>query len=130
MAGDGHIPVSTQRYEYLDGSIEKKSLGFRRLFTIDLGVLTDGDDLDFVGNFLNSESQFVSAFSYTGTGGTVSEVDIRVVDNHPTWESTWRDAAEVGRQIILSLEENTVRVGWPSEQGYGYSYGADYGDNL
>ena len=130
LPGDGHKNIISRRFERLNGTITKKQLGFHRIFTLDLGVLTDGDDLDFIGLFLNSEAQYIGSYSYTGIGGTVDEADVRVVDMHPSWEASWENGAEVGRHIILTLEESTMRIGYPSEQGYGYAYGHDYGDHL
>ena len=126
LPGDGQMRVVSKQYEYLDGSLGKKQLGFHRIFQIKI-YMTDGDDLDFIGNFLNSTTQLVGAYSYTGPGGTVSEVDVGVVDTHETFNSTWDRGAEVGRYVNLVLEEQNIRVGWP--QGAGTGYGFDYGDS-
>ena len=39
-AGDGHVVVPGVYVGLLNGSIRKKQAGFRRVFTLDLGVIT------------------------------------------------------------------------------------------
>ena len=127
---DGHIGFPDLRPVFLNGSIRKKQANFRRVFKIDLNILTTAADLEFIGLFLNNEDQFIDSYSYAGIGGTINENDIRVVDRHLTYEAVWEGGIEAGRHVFLELEEADPRVGWPSEQGYGYAYGTDYGDHL
>lgn len=136
LACKGFLPMDHQvmfpdlRPVYLDGSVRKKQVGFRRVFTLDLGIITDASVLNFLGLFLNSEEQYISSFQYTAYGGTVTETDVRVVDAHPEFESVWESGVEIGRHIILRLEEADIRVGYPTASGYGANYGGLYGTGL
>jgi hypothetical protein len=132
----GFLPMDHQvmfpdlRPVYLDGSVRKKQMGFRRIFTIDLGFITDVSVLNFLGLFLNNEHQYISSFQYAAYGGTVTETDVRVVDRHSEFESIWEGGVEIGRHIILVLEEADIRVGYPTASGYGANYGGLYGTGL
>lgn len=72
---DGQVQFPDLKPVLLDGSRIKKQSAFRRCFTVDLGVLTDADDLSFIGNFLNSETQYLTHTYYGGFTGPVSEID-------------------------------------------------------
>jgi hypothetical protein len=127
---DGHTVFPELYPIYLNGSKRSKKAGFRRLFTIDLGIITTAATLESIGLFLNSNEQYIGSYTYTGIGGTVTEVDVRVVDRHPEFESVWEGGVEIGRRVVLNMEEADLRVGWPSATGYGASYGSAYGTGL
>ena len=108
-AGDGHVVVPGVYVGLLNGSIRKKQAGFRRVFTLDLGVITTAATLEFLGGFLASETQYLT-FTYDST----TETDLRVVDRHEEYEAGWINNIEIGRQILLRLEEANSRTAYPS----------------
>jgi len=196
--GDAHEVYPRLRPEYVDGGVRKFQAGFRRIFIVDLGVVTDGDDLDFLGLFLNNEYQYLT-YTYTLdyasasegtetiTGGSVgagyvqfdlvtdhnswtvgdtvaitsalglspsfpdgnyaisaipatnsfrvaeagysgaptdgdvirvtdsiTETDLRVVDNHPQWASPWESGVAIGSRFVLALTEADMRTSYPT----------------
>ena len=128
---DGMQFAEFSEYERLDGSLARRLLGFYRIFRINLGIITDPDELLFLGRYLTSNNQYIGSFTYAGTlGGSVTETDVGVVDNHADFTSAWEGGVEVGRQIFLELKEKSYRTDWPTNLGYGFSYGYDYGDHF
>ncbi len=125
-AGDHHVEFPGLRLTFLNGAKRKKFANFRRIFTVDLGVITNIDDLAFLGLFLINEYQYLT-YSYDG----VTETDVRVVDAHPEYQSNWMNGVEAERHIVLTLEEADGRTSWPAQAGYGFVYGGEkYGDHL
>ena len=125
-AGDHHIQFPGLRPVYLNGNVRKKQANFRRVFTLDLGIVTNANDLSFLGLFLNNEFQYLTY----AMDDLHSETNLRVVDDHSEWESQWEGGVEVGRRIVLRLEEADARTTYPVQSGYGFDYGSDYGDAL
>lgn len=121
---DGLTQNLYQRIPFLDGSVRKRLSGFRRFFEVNLGVVTDADDLMFLGNFLKSETQYL-----TYTYGLTSESSVRVIDANPEHSSEWLQGTEVQRMVILSLQEANVRTLYPSPtgEGFGYKFGSKFG---
>ena len=62
--GDAHEVYPRLRPELMGGKVFKKQVGFRRIFTIDLGIITAVADLEHIGQWLANESQYLT-FSYT-----------------------------------------------------------------
>ena len=125
---DGHVVFPELRPVYLNGAVRKKQAGFRRIFTLDLGIITTAATLEFLGLFLNNENQWVSSFSYRD--GLTVESDLRVVDRHSDFSAVWEGGVEIGRHIYLELEEADLRTSYPTASGYGFDYGRSYGDAL
>lgn len=125
---DGHTVFPELRPVYLNGNVRKKQAGFRRIFKLDLGVITNANLLAFLGLFLNNEAQWVSTYSYAN--GITTESDLQVVDDHSSFESVWEGGVEVGRHVYLVLEEADMRTTYPASAGYGFGYAEDYGDGL
>lgn len=109
---DGHVLATGGRKEYKDGSVELVQASFRRQFTINFGVLTVEDDLWHIGQFLNDEEQRLT-YSYTDSVGTITETDLRVVDNHEEFECEWVEGLDVAPRITLELEEADPRTAYP-----------------
>ena len=107
--GDGHVQFPKQRNEYLNGSVRKKQAGFRRVFEIDLGVLTAAADLAFLGGWLGSETQYLT-YSYDST----TETDLRVVDFAEEYEAEWINNIEIGRRVVIQGEEANLITAYPS----------------
>lgn len=106
---DHHVVFPQLRQEFLDGTVRAKKAGFRRVFTIDM-IVTDADDLLYIGSFLNAEAQYVSLFTYDST----NEADVRVVaTNDSEYSSEWIDGVELGRKVRLVLEEAAIRQTYP-----------------
>jgi hypothetical protein len=107
--GDGHVVFPAQYTVHLNGNLRKKQAGFRRVFDIDLGVLTSDDDLTAAAEWLASENQYLT-FTY----GSTTETDLRVVDRHPDYESEWLNNVEIGRRVVIRCEEAAIRSTYPS----------------
>ena len=119
---DSHVQFPQLRPGYLDGTIRKKQVGFRRRFTVDLGAVSSTTLLNFLGGFTQAEMQYVATYTY----GSVTEADLRVVDlNGEEYASEWMDGVEIGRRVILELEEAAIRTSYPSGTAT-----ADTGDML
>lgn len=111
-ATEGHRRVKSEIYEALDGHLAKKqAVGFRRIFTLDLGIITDVDVLHFVGLFLVSNACYISTYTYDG----ITETNVDVVPLGGTeFESVWKDGVEIGRSVVLRLEEANPRTSYPA----------------
>lgn len=108
--GDHHIVFPKLRPQFLDGRVRKKEAGFSRIITVDFGAVTDGDDLTYLGKFLNAEFQYVT-YTYDAT----TETDLRVVDlNGEEFQSNWQDGIEIGRMIVLDMQEAAIRQSYPT----------------
>ncbi len=126
---DGLVQNLYQRIPLLNGSIRKKLVGFVRQFVIDLGVVTNIDDLAFLGEFLTDTDQSIS---YTYYEGAIVETSVDVVDSHVEYQSVWIDGVEAGRRMVLTLVEATPRSLYPapSGEGFGYKFGSRFGTRL
>lgn len=109
--GDHHVVFPSLRQQFLDGRVRKKQAGFSRVFTVDFGAVTDADDLAFIGKFVNAETQYVDEYTYDST----TESDLRVVDlNGEEFASDWRDGVEIGRMVVLEMQEAAIRQDYPT----------------
>lgn len=107
---DHHVVFPNLTVETLDGTLRAKKAGFRRVFTLDLGMRTDATELSFLGYFLNSEIQYV-----TFTHDSITETDVRVVARGDTeFQTEWEDGVEIARRVFLVLEEANIRTTYPS----------------
>src|SRR5574343_717216 len=97
------------QHSYLDGSFEDQNKGFRRLFTIDLGVLRTQTDRKYVLDFLRPNSKTV-----TYSHDSITETALDVVNNFENIQSEWIDGVEVGRRTIIYLKERYLRTSYPT----------------
>lgn len=118
-----HVVVPRLRWRSSNGAVRKSQAGFRRIFTVDLGTISDAASLEFLGGLLTADEIFLT-YTYTTT-----ETDLPVIlRNGEEFASDWADGVEIKRRVILEFEEASMRTSYPG--GYGNSYGTDYGTQL
>jgi hypothetical protein len=94
----------------LDGKETVQNAGFRRIFTIDLGVITDSSLLLYLVNFAMGGLNLCQQFIDSGDGlGFVSVV----LENAQTQLSDWLDGVQFAKHIVLRLHESIIRTTWP-----------------
>lgn len=93
-------------HKIVDGSLLHQTIGFRRKFTIELGVITTLDRL-FVGKYYSSTSKYL-AFTHNGISETVA-----VVRDLPTLNTRWKDDTALARYVVLELLDKKALSTFP-----------------
>lgn len=89
----------------LDGDVTETFLGFRRIFTVDLGVISDADERAFIAHFLIAPTKSI----------TYSNATYNVVLVDPSkFANEWMESTHLGRRFILHLAEQNIRVTLPT----------------
>jgi hypothetical protein len=101
--------------ELPDGSLFQRIPAFRRVITIDLGVLLVKSDRVWLSDFMDSSDKHI----IYGTE------DVPVVLEDPEgYENEWPDGLEAARYYVLKLEEMNARATVP-DMWYTYTYKTD-----
>ena len=115
-----------------DGTIIESIVGFRRIITVDIGVLNESADRAFVLNFLANRQRWVT-LSTTGTIDEIVEILTEDGDNITTeagdllidesgsgvvladpagFENNWKMGSQYQRYYGIRLRENTIHTEW------------------
>ena len=106
-------------YDKIDGSKETAFKGFRRIITVDLGVVSSRDNRKLVQSFLDSNDKFIL---FKGEETEIRQA--RVVFENGEYENDWKWDTNLGRSFSLELIENSIHTRWPwppSDTMIGYS---------
>jgi hypothetical protein len=94
-----------QQFTHLDGSLTEEIVGFKRVFTLDFGVLTSLSDARFLLSFC------AAPFKRIYFSSIVSSVTL----DEPRMSFEWESDVQTGRRLVLRLVE-TVMHQWPDRQ--------------
>lgn len=89
------------QHNYLDGTIEDQIKGFRRIITIDFGVIADRNDRIAILNFILDNGRKLSY------GSPAKEVFV-MLDDPSGFSNNWLDSSALGRHFVLKLKEKTI----------------------
>ena len=110
--------------QYVDpaGEISEQIIGFKRIMTLDFGVVSanlDGgfEDRKFLHAFLISE---VRRIAYNLGAGEEWHVELYEPEQ---FSNEWLDDSMFARRFVLRLIDKGVLQIFPSGQGYGHDYG-------
>lgn len=94
----------------LDGSLDENILGYRRIVTIDTGVVTDAVQRARIFAFLRNPGR---SMTYAGSTMTVT------LEGAESYAAEWLHGAETGRRYILRLKEREIQTirGFPGFGG-------------
>lgn len=92
--------------EHSDGYLRTHFVGFRRIITIDYGVLQDRDVHEFLLSFLKAERKSIAYFD------SPHYEDFFVVPTDPRFESEWVARCKLGKKFVHELAENVIRDRW------------------
>ena len=93
-------------HNIVDGSLLHQSIGVRRKFTIELGVIKDDERL-FVGNFYQSITKRI-IYTHDGILETVW-----VTRNESVLQTEWKDNTALARYVVLSLHDKYTFTVFP-----------------
>jgi len=99
-------------HEIVDGSLIHQTVGIRRNFTIELGVLVDPIDRTFAGNFWRSTTKFLT---YTHDG--ILET-IQVIRNQGIIQTEWKDDYVNARYVVLYLQDKFILSEFPDTRNH------------
>jgi len=98
-------------HEIVDGSLIHQTVGIRRSFTIELGVVQVAKRL-FVGNFWRSTAKWLI---YTHDD---IEETIQVVRNEAILQTEWKDDTVLARYIVLYLKDKFILDEFPETRNF------------
>ena len=114
------VEIVGVQHRHLDGSISEQIRGYRRILSLDFGVLQDFEGRLFLVNFIRNSDREVRKAS----SGFVNAV---LID----WErfvNEWKDNLAIGRRFYLELVQSEIQQTF--RLGYGKRYGKTYGTHL
>ena len=105
--------------QYVDpaGEISEQIIGFKRIMTLDFGVVQSFDDRKFLHAFLSSEPRRIAYSLGVGEEWYVELYEPEQFSNE------WLDDSMFARRFVLRLIDKGVLQIFPSGQGYGHDYG-------
>lgn len=106
-----------QQYVDPSGQITERLIGFKRIMTLDFGVVQSFSDRKFLQEFLSSETRRIA---YTLGAGEEWYVQLYEPER---FANEWLDGMMFGRRFILKLIDKGVLQIFPVGTGYGYDYG-------
>ncbi|HEY4611502.1 MAG TPA: hypothetical protein VII11_00795 [Bacteroidota bacterium] len=99
------------QHHYLDGVVEEQTKGFRRVITVDFGVIQNPAQRMYLLYFLLDSAR---AIDYDDGAGN-EELDIAVaLDNPSGYANEWLDDVQFGKRYVLRLRERSVRQQFPA----------------
>lgn len=109
--------------QYVDpaGAISEQIIGFKRIMTLDFGVVQSFDDRKFLHAFLTSETRRVA---YDLGAGEEWYVELYEPER---FSNEWLEDSIFGKRFVLRLIDKGVLQNFPTGQGYGYDYGGALG---
>lgn len=129
--------------QYVDpaGAITEQIIGFRRIMTLDFGVVQSFDDRIFLQRFLTSETRRIAYDLGAGEEWYVELYPANVPAEggsnggyeQERFSNEWLDGSIFGRRFVLKLVDKSVLQIFPVGAGYGYDYGGQtegYGNVL
>ena len=119
LADPDEAQIVGVQHDYRNGGVEEEILGFKRVATVDFGVLQDADDREHILNFLIHEQRSIE---------TTSETANVALFEPERFQNEWLDEIRLRKRFILRLIDSEIFTSWPS--GYGFGYGMDYGTQL
>ena len=90
---------------YLSGSVQERFIGFRRIVTIDFGVINDRDDRIHLLYWMLAANKSITYSSDTAHFALL---------DFGRYANEWLESCELGRQFILSLAETDIRTTMPT----------------
>jgi len=90
---------------YLNGTIQERFIGFRRIVTIDFGVINDRDERIHLLYWLLAPNKSITYGSDTAHFALL---------DFGRYANEWLESCELGRQFILSLAETDIRTTMPT----------------
>jgi hypothetical protein len=133
---------------YLNGSIDEQILGFRRVITVDFGVLQDYTDKEFLSRFIANPDREIRRndpiaiatesddLLLAENGDTlITEIDpplfVNVsLENPSAFSNRWEEDLVIGKRFVLRLISNDIDTIFSIGTGYGFDYGVAYGTGL
>lgn len=105
--------------QYVDpaGEITEQMIGFKRIMTLDFGVVQSVEDRIFLQRFLTSETRRIA---YDLGAGEEWYVELYEPER---FSNEWLDGSIFGRRFVLKLIDKGVLQIFPMGTGYGYDYG-------
>lgn len=104
--------------EVCDGTKRTEFRGFRRVISIDFGVLDDDNFYEYLLSWMRNNTRSV----YLGmTAGR--EEEIIVASDVAEYEAQWLNSCVLGRKFVLPVIENVIRTAWSD---YTPASGIDY----
>jgi len=95
-------------YVFADGNKKTEFRAFRRIITVDLGVIESQANRQTVQEFLRAGTKSIL---YQGVQSGIVEVPVSSRDSE--FENEWEWDCILGRSFILELVETQVRIVWP-----------------
>lgn len=95
--------------KYADGSIQSQFKGFRRVITIDFGVVESAADREFIRAFLIANTRSVYYYE-NNVGGE----EIIVAHDLTDYENEWKENASQFRNYKITVVEKVIRDSWTS----------------
>jgi len=97
------------RNDYLDGSIDTQFQAFRRVVTIDCGVVQARADRLGILSFWMDNSRMINY-----TSSSASEAQLPFVPKDASgYSNTWEQNTKLGRRFVLNLDEPSTRTTFP-----------------
>jgi hypothetical protein len=93
----------------LDGTIDEQIKGFRRVITMDLGVVASSVDRKTVNEFLESQTKSII---YQGSQVEAEEVFVNLQDISG-YENRWLYDCSLAKYYTLQVLESRIRQTWP-----------------
>lgn len=115
------IRIVGQQYSDPAGVLSEQIIGFKRIMTLDFGVVQSFDDRKFLHAFLSSEPRRIAYSLGVGEEWYVELYEPEQFSNE------WLDGFSLGRRFVLRLIDKGVLQVFPVGQGYGYDYGGAAG---
>ncbi|HEY5614410.1 MAG TPA: hypothetical protein VIL52_00175 [Bacteroidota bacterium] len=98
------------QHQYLNGALEEQIKGFRRVITIDFGVLQNIFDRFAVLYFLLDPERTIDY-----SPGILGESDIAVaLENPGGFANEWMGGMSLGKRYVLRLREKNIRQIFPT----------------